>query len=67
MLYFKTVEPRTFAILEKFSTQNLFITVPQAISYFTDADESEDPISLKGQTWEKIKTEIQKKISNYLR
>ena len=52
---------------EKFSTQNLFITVPQAISYFTDADESEDPVSLKGQTWESVKKEIQKKISDYLR
>ena len=31
---------------EKFATQNLLITVPQAMTYFADADESEDPISL---------------------
>ena len=37
---------------EKYSTQNLLITVPQALTYFADADESEDPISLKNQTWE---------------
>ncbi len=51
---------------EKYSTQNLLITVPQAITYFADAEESEDPISLKGQTWEKIKQNIQKKVSKYL-
>lgn len=52
---------------EKYSTQNLLITVPQAITYFFDADESEDPISLKGQTWEKVQQEIQKKVRNFLK
>jgi len=51
---------------EKYNTQNLLITVPQAISYFADAEESEDPISLKGQTWENIKARIQEKVSAYL-
>lgn len=51
---------------EKYSTQNLLITVPQAITYFADAEDSEDPISLKGQTWESVKKIIQKKVSNYL-
>jgi len=51
---------------EKYSTQNLLITVPQAITYFADAEESEDPISLKGQTWESVKQIIQKKVSKYL-
>ena len=32
---------------EKYATQNLLITVPQAITYFADAEESEDPVSLK--------------------
>ena len=52
---------------EKFATQNLYITVPQAISYFADADDSEDPISLKNQTWESVKGEIQKKIADFLK
>ena len=39
----------------KFPDQNLLITIPQAIIYFEDADESEDPISLKGQTWATVK------------
>lgn len=51
---------------EKYTTQNLLITVPQAITYFADAEESEDPISLKKQTWEKVQAFIKKKVSEYL-
>jgi hypothetical protein len=51
---------------EKYSTQHLLITVPQAITYFADAEDSEDPISLKGQTWESVKQVIQKKVSSYM-
>jgi predicted nucleotidyltransferase component of viral defense system len=51
---------------EKYSTQNLYITVPQAITYFDDADESENPVSLKGQTWATVKDAIQKKVRAYL-
>jgi predicted nucleotidyltransferase component of viral defense system len=52
---------------EKYTTQNLIITVPQAITYFADADDSEDPISLKNQTWESVKDLIQKKVSAFLK
>ena len=52
---------------EKYSTQNLLITVPQAITYFADAEESEDPISLKKQTWETVQAFINKKVSDYLK
>jgi predicted nucleotidyltransferase component of viral defense system len=52
---------------EKYTTQNLLITVPQAITYFADAEESEDPISLKKQTWENVQTFISKKVAEYLR
>jgi predicted nucleotidyltransferase component of viral defense system len=51
---------------EKYSKQNLLITVPQAITYFDDADDSEDPVSLKGQTWESVKDIIQSKVREYL-
>ena len=51
---------------EKFKTQNLLITVPQAISYFSEAEEDDDPISLKGQTWDSVKKTIQKKVAEYL-
>lgn len=51
---------------EKYSTQNLYITVPQAITYFEDAEDSEDPIGLKDQTWENVKKTIQEKVRMYL-
>ncbi|MEO8414491.1 MAG: hypothetical protein ABI472_12565 [Ginsengibacter sp.] len=51
----------------KYAEQNLLITIPQAIIYFDDADESEDPISLKGQTWEAVKKSIRQKVSDFLR
>ena len=51
---------------EKFAAQNLLITVPQALTYFTDADESEDPISLKKQTWPTVQKIIKAKVREYL-
>ena len=51
---------------EKYSTQNLLITVPQAITYFGDAEESEDPVSLTNQSWESIKQMIRQKVNEYL-
>jgi predicted nucleotidyltransferase component of viral defense system len=51
---------------EKYASQNLMITVPQAISYFEDAEDSEDPISLKNQTWDKVKSSISKHVSAFL-
>lgn len=51
---------------KKYPNQMLLISIPQALTYFTDAEESEDPISLKGQTWESIKKTIQQKVSEYL-
>lgn len=52
---------------EKYSTQNLLITVPQAITYFSEAEEDENPRSLKGQTWESVKESIQEKVRAYLK
>jgi hypothetical protein len=52
---------------QKYPSQMLAISIPNAISYFTDAEESETPVSYKGQTWEQIKKEIKLVVSNYLR
>ncbi len=51
----------------KYKSQILLISIPYALTYFSDADESEDPVSLKGQTWESVKSDIQKKVRDYLR
>ncbi len=51
----------------KFPSQQLMISIPQALVYFEDAEESEEPIGLKGQTWEGVKKFIQQKVNDFLR
>lgn len=51
----------------KFPKQQLLISIPYALTWFDDAEESEDPISLKGQTWAGVKKIIQKSVSDFLR
>jgi len=50
----------------KFKNQLLAISIPKAITYFDDAEESEDPVSLKNQTWDSVKKTIQKAVREYL-
>ncbi len=52
---------------QKYPSQQLLISIPQALSYFVDANESEDPISLKGQTWGLVQKIIQNKVSEFLK
>lgn len=52
---------------QKYPSQMLAISIPNAISYFAEAEESETPVSFKGQTWTKIKKDISKTVSDYLR
>lgn len=52
---------------QKYPSQMLAISIPHAISYFADAEESETPVSFKNQTWEQIKKGISKAVSDYLR
>jgi predicted nucleotidyltransferase component of viral defense system len=51
----------------KYPSQMLAISIPHAITYFVDADESDTPISFKGQTWDIVKKGIKKAVSDYLR
>jgi hypothetical protein len=50
----------------KYPSQQILISIPNALTYFADADESEEPVSLKGQTWPSVKKSIQKKVKEYL-
>ena len=52
---------------EKFPSQMLLISIPQALSYFDDADESEDPISINGMDWDQVKDVIRTNVSEYLK
>lgn len=51
----------------KYPNQQLLVSVPYAMTYFDDAEETEEPVSLKGQTWDSVKKTIQKHVSDFLR
>ncbi|MEP4533568.1 MAG: nucleotidyl transferase AbiEii/AbiGii toxin family protein [Cyclobacteriaceae bacterium] len=51
---------------QKFPKQRLMVSVPQALTYFEDAENTPDPVSLKGIEWCQVKREIQKKVSEFL-
>src|SRR5260221_2236786 len=51
----------------KYPQQLLLISIPHTLIYFTDAEESEEPISLKGQTWDSVKKFIAQKVNEYLK
>ena len=52
---------------QKYPSQQLLISIPQALTYFEDAEESEDPQSLKSQNWNGVKKAIKSKVDQYLR
>lgn len=52
---------------QKYPSRMLAISIPNAIIYFAEADESETPVSFKMQTWESVKKGIEKAVSDYLR
>lgn len=51
---------------QKYTTQNRLNSVPQALTYYKDADESEDPVGLKKQTCNSIQRAISEKVRRYL-
>ncbi|HMI04677.1 MAG TPA: hypothetical protein VK541_19455, partial [Pedobacter sp.] len=51
---------------KKYPQQMILISIPSALTYFLDAEESEDAVSLKGQSWESVKEHIQLKVREYL-
>jgi len=44
----------------------LLVSIPQALCYFDEAEESAAPICLKNHNWEEIKIKIQNEVRNYL-
>lgn len=52
---------------KKYPNQLLAISIPNALIYFVDAEESEEPVSLKGQTWQGIKAAISRTVNDYLK
>ena len=52
---------------EKFPENETLITVPQAMIFFDEAEEDDEPVSLKGQTWESVKNNIHQHVFNFLK
>ena len=52
---------------QKYPSQMLAISIPHAITYFVDAEESDSPVSYKKQTWELVKKGISRAVSDYLK
>ena len=50
----------------KYPSQMLGISIPQALTYFVDADESEEPQTIKPITWNEVKSNITSKVREYL-
>ena len=51
---------------EKFPNQMLGISIPYALTYFADADNSDDPETIKPITWKQVKAKISKCVSTFL-
>ncbi len=62
-----SVEECIEAYTQKYFSQQLLISIPYALTYFADAEESEEPLSLKNQTWISVKKSIQQKMNEYLK
>ena len=52
---------------EKYPNNEMLISIPYAVTYFVDAEETDTPVSFKGQTWESVKKVVQDKVNEYLR
>ena len=51
---------------KKYINNSIPISIPYALTYFVDADESEYPVYIRGLSWEQIKSNIQKVVREYL-
>ena len=51
---------------KKYSKNIYAISLPRALNYFVDAEDSEAPVCLKDRTWEEIKDSIGKISNGYL-
>ena len=67
LLHHYSIEDFISFYTQKYRSQELLVSVPFALTYFIDAEESEDPVSLKGQTWKSVKKVIQQHVNEFLK
>ena len=51
---------------EKHPNQLLAISIPNALTWFTDAEESDDPVGLNGLSWQDVKQSIVRLVNGFL-
>ena len=66
-LQFLTLDQIVEEYLIKYPSNMMKISIPLVLTDFRYAEESENPISLKAQTWESVKKIISRKVSEYLK
>lgn len=54
------------AYQSKFPSQQLLISIPNALLYFNDAEESEEPDCLLGKSWSDVKQKLEQEVNRYL-
>ena len=62
MLQTQTIEPGTLSVLNSL----MKISELEQLTYLVDADESEEPITIKPMTWEDVKSGISDKVRKFL-
>jgi predicted nucleotidyltransferase component of viral defense system len=55
------------AYKEKYPGNQMLVSIPHVLTYFKDAEESDMPVSFKGQTWSSVKETIGQKVAEYLK
>ena len=66
LLEYHTMDELIDNYIKKYPNQMLLISIPRALIYFDDAETTDEPISFKKQTWEKIKEIIREKVQEFL-
>ncbi len=51
----------------KYPDEHLIISIPKAITYFDEADDSPNPDCLLGLSWEEVKNKIRQGVNEYLK
>lgn len=67
LLLHYTVDDFIKFFFAKFPQQMCLISIPQAMTFFSDAESDDDPKSLNGQTWINVKNVIERSVSEYLK
>jgi len=54
------------AYQKKYPNQHYIISIPNVLTYFVDAEDSPNPISLNNTSWEEVKDILKTAVRNYL-